>query len=125
MSDERAEYYQQHKDDGDVWGEDESSAPDARQRPLRATITVRLTPDDAALLRRAAKALDVGYSEVVRKALEAFLRPKFTIEAGTSRTVDLMTALKESVQAAQREVTLTSPRSESATGRPADLAKSA
>jgi hypothetical protein len=125
MSDrESAEFYQQYKDDAEVWGEDESVSAQNPQRPLGATITVRLSADDAALLRRAAKALDVGYSGVVRKALESFLRPKYTIESGVVVS-DLMSALKESVRTFQKSMTLETPQPDTVTGRPEHLAKSA
>src|SRR5688572_9503381 len=70
---EVAAYYQEHKDDPDLWGEP-IAPPVKRGRPsqgLRATITVRFTEEEAELIRRAARTSDASYSEVVRRAVRA------------------------------------------------------
>ena len=125
-NEDRAAFYQAHKDDPEVWGDDETSGGEIPRRPLGATITVRLSAQDAGLLRRAAKDLNVGYSDVVRNALEAYLRPKYTYEAGTA-TSNLLAALREAVTAAYRApVSVEGVASEqSFTGDPRRLARTA
>ncbi len=128
MSDmERAAFYQAHKDDSNVWGEDETSEAGAPRRPLGATITVRLSSEDAELLRRAARDLDVSYSDVVRQALKAYLSPRYTVEAGTGTSNNLLAALREAVTSAQQApVSVTGvAHEESFTGNPRRLAQTA
>ena len=77
---DRAEFYQQHKDDADVW---EDSEPPETERVaggrLETVVTVRLSDDDARALRQAAKSMGLSYSDVIRRSLEAFLRPSFEV----------------------------------------------
>jgi hypothetical protein len=123
---ERAAFYQEHKDDPDVWGEDEPIETETSSRQLGSTITVRLSADDADLLRQAAKDLDVSYSGVVRQALEAYLRPRFTVDA-QSTTSNLMAALRDAVIAGRETpVTIKGIAQEgSVTGDAQRLAKTA
>jgi crotonobetainyl-CoA:carnitine CoA-transferase CaiB-like acyl-CoA transferase len=78
MSEEKdwAEFYQQHKDDPEMWGAPEPSTSPARRGSLRATITVRFSPEEASEIRELAKKLDVTYSDVVRRAVSEFIRPR-------------------------------------------------
>lgn len=77
MSEERdwATFYQQHKDDPEMWGDPEEGAPAVRRGGLSATITVRFSPEEASEIRELARKLDVTYSDVVRRAVGAFVRP--------------------------------------------------
>ena len=79
-----AAFYQQHKDDPDVWGKPEEDVLPARRGGLRATITVRFSPEEAAEIRDLAEKLGVSYSAIVRRAVGAFVhpRPMFENETG-------------------------------------------
>jgi hypothetical protein len=81
MSKERdkAAFYQQHKDDPEVWGEPEVDAPVARRGRLSATITVRFSPEEASAIREAAQELDVSYSEIVRRAVRKFVHSRLVV----------------------------------------------
>ncbi len=68
-----AEFYKQHKDDPDIWGEPEEGAPPMRE--LSATITVGFSPEETSAIRELAKELDVPYSEIVRRAVRKFTHP--------------------------------------------------
>ena len=73
---QRAAFHQAHKDDPEIWGELER--PPARRGPkkrLTATITVRFTADESALIRRQAEQTGSNYSEVVRRAVRALAKP--------------------------------------------------
>jgi hypothetical protein len=80
MSEEKnwARFYQEHKDDPDVWGEPEEDAPPARKGGLSATISVRFSPEEAAAIREVAQELDVPYSEIVRRAVRKFVQFRLT-----------------------------------------------
>jgi hypothetical protein len=69
MSDEetRAQYYQAHRDDPEDWGEPERP-PASPKRRLASMISVRFSPDEADMVRRAAEAADESLSQFVRKA---------------------------------------------------------
>jgi hypothetical protein len=69
MSDEetRAQYYQAHKDDPEDWGEPERPPASAKRR-LASMISVRFSPDEADMVRRAAEDADESLSQFVRKA---------------------------------------------------------
>lgn len=75
MSEEKdwAKFYQEHRDDPDVWGEPEEDVPPVRRGGLSATISVRFSPEEAAAIREVAQELDVPYSEVVRRAVRKFV----------------------------------------------------
>lgn len=79
-----AEFYQAHRDDPDVWGEPEEP-PQRKRRPgagLEATITVRFSAEEAETIRRLAKEAGLTYSEIVRRAVQHYTQPRFTIQAG-------------------------------------------
>ncbi len=81
MSEEqdKATFYQQHKDDPDIWGEPEEGTPSTRRRGrLNATITVRFPPEEASGIRELAKNLGVSYSDVVRRAVREFIHPRIS-----------------------------------------------
>jgi hypothetical protein len=84
MSEERdkAAFYQQHKDDPDVWGEPEVDTPVVRRGGLSATITVRFSPEDASAIRHLAQELDVPYSEIVRRAVRKFIHFRLAVREG-------------------------------------------
>ena len=70
---ERAAFYQAHKDDEDMW-EDVEPPKRRKGRPskgLKATITVRFTEEEADIIRAEAQATGATYSEVIRNAIRA------------------------------------------------------
>ena len=81
MSEERdkAAFYQQHKDDPEVWGEPEVGAPPTPRGGLSATITVRFSPEEATAIRELAKELGVSYSDIVRRAVRKFVHFRLTV----------------------------------------------
>ena len=79
MSEEeaRAQYYQAHKDDDDEWGEPERQ-PASSKRRLASMISVRFSPDEAKMVRRAAESADESISQFVRKAaLQRCQHPRY------------------------------------------------
>ncbi|MFE9604768.1 plasmid mobilization protein [Streptomyces hokutonensis] len=68
MSDEqeRAAYYEAHKDDEGEWGEPE--APAQPRRRLASMISVRLAPEESQLVRDAAERAGVSVSAFIRSA---------------------------------------------------------
>jgi predicted transcriptional regulator len=85
MSEEKdwARFYQEHKDDPDVWGEPEEDTPPARRGGLTTTITVRFSPEEASAIRGLAQELDVPYSEIVRRAVRKFVHFRLVVGEGT------------------------------------------
>lgn len=80
---ELAAFYQAHKDDPDVWGDAVEPPPDRpRRRELSATITIRLNPEEAALIRKLAKETGQSYSEILRAAMRSVLHPRVALQAG-------------------------------------------
>jgi hypothetical protein len=84
---ERAAYYEQHKDDEDLWGDTLEPPEPQTRRALRATVTVRLTAEESRLVREQAKRLGQTYSDVIRAAIRQVLQPHFNIELGGSATL--------------------------------------
>ncbi len=84
MSEERnkAAFYQQHKDDPEIWGEPDEDAPTARRGGLSATITVRFSPEEVSEIRELAQELDVPYSEIVRRAVRKFVHSRLAVGEG-------------------------------------------
>ena len=80
-----AAYYEQHRDDPEEWGEPEPAPGATERRRLGAAITVRLTPDEADLLRALAKREGRPFSGIVRDAVRHYLYPTFRIEQGVVR----------------------------------------
>ena len=72
-----ATFYEQHKDNPDIWGEPVQGPPPTRSRGLSATITVRFSPEEASEIRELAKELGVSYSDIVREAVQRFVHPQF------------------------------------------------
>jgi Ribbon-helix-helix protein, copG family len=81
MSEERdkAAFYQQHKDDPEVWGEPEVGVPVVRRGGLSATITVRFSPEDASAIGELAQELNISYSEIVRRAVRKFVHSRLAV----------------------------------------------
>ncbi len=77
-----AAYYQQHRNDPDVWGDPEESGEPPRRSGLTATITVRFSAEEAETIRRMARETGMTYSEIIRKAVDALSRPQFVIREG-------------------------------------------
>ena len=63
---EHAEFYQRHKDDEDEWGD--AVAPHGSEKRLETIVSVRLSPDQEALLREQAEAHGVALSRYIREA---------------------------------------------------------
>lgn len=79
-------FYEAHKDDPELWGEPDEAAPAKRRGGLPATITVRFSQEEAEAIRRLAQEARLTYSEVVRRAVQTFTRPRFTIQDGVVYT---------------------------------------
>jgi hypothetical protein len=62
---ERAEYYESHKDDPELWGEPQPAKP---RRRLASMISVRLSPDEADAIREAAEREGLSVSAFLRAA---------------------------------------------------------
>jgi len=60
---ERADYYEENKDDPEIWGE---SAPAKPRRRLASMISVRLSPEEAEVIRAAADQRDLSVSGFLR-----------------------------------------------------------
>ena len=86
MREERdwAKFYQEHRDDPDMWGEPEEGARAAPKSGLSATITVRFSSEEASEVRRWAKKLDLSYSTLVRTAVRTFIQNASMIERSVS-----------------------------------------
>lgn len=76
---ERAAFYQEHRDDADVWGKAEPRDQPRLRRTLSATITVRFSPEEAEAIRRMAAERDLSYSDIVRAAVKAYADPRPTL----------------------------------------------
>ena len=82
---DKAAYYKEHKDDPEVWSDE---ADPAKERSLLgASITVRIAPEDAQLLREVAGRTGLRYSEIVRQAVAHFVRPQFSFDYALVRQV--------------------------------------
>lgn len=81
-----AKFYQEHRDDPEMWGEPEEDVPPARSSGLSATITVRFSSEEAKDLRELAKELDASYSEIVRLAVRKFVQ--FRLTTGTAKRAE-------------------------------------
>lgn len=66
---DRATYYEAHKDDPEEWGE--APEPAKPRRRLASMISVRLAPDEAAVVRKAAERLGLSISAFMRQAVLA------------------------------------------------------
>jgi Ribbon-helix-helix protein, copG family len=75
---ERAASYQRLKDQPGAWDTADVSEPE-KGRPLGATLSVRLSPEDMRLLRQQADNAGLSYSELVRRAVEQFIRPRVEV----------------------------------------------
>lgn len=71
---EDAAFYEAHRDDSNPWGEPEDPGEAPRRTGLTATIAVRFSAEEAEAIRRAAREAGLTYSEVVRKAVQTFIR---------------------------------------------------
>ncbi len=71
---ERAEYYQAHKDDLEEWGEIELPDPGEKPRKIGLRITARFSPDEAGEINRVVTESGLSYTELVRKAVLAYAR---------------------------------------------------
>jgi len=67
---ERADYYEEHKDNPDIWETPEEPAASRQRGTLGATITVRFSEQEATQIRNFAKASGQTYSQVVRTAVK-------------------------------------------------------
>jgi hypothetical protein len=77
---EDAEYYQQHRDDEDEWGD--AVAPREKRR-LASMISVRFTPAEADQVRDAARTAGGSVSDFIRRAaLSAATRNTGTVVQG-------------------------------------------
>ncbi len=81
MSEEKswATFYQDHKDDPEIWGEPEEEAPRTSKAGLSATISVRFSAEEAAAIRELAQELNLSYSEVVRRAVRKFVHLRLVL----------------------------------------------
>ncbi len=61
-----ATYYQKHKDDADEWGDPEGPLVRSDRRRLGAMVSVRLTPEEADLVRQMASSKGLSMSAFIR-----------------------------------------------------------
>ena len=95
MSDD-AKFYQDHKDDPEVWDEPEPRAGrKPERRRLNAMVSIRLTPEEEDALRAAAEQKGVSLSAFVRESILRELAPR------SARS--LIELLKSSTEAARSE----------------------
>lgn len=66
---EAAAFYQEHRDDPNLMGEEEAGPMPGKQG-LSVTMTVRFTPEEAKQIRKIAKAKQMRYSDVLRLAVK-------------------------------------------------------
>ncbi len=76
---ERAEFYQDHKDDPDLWGELEEAPVTAPKNGLAISVTVRFSPEDAEAIRHTAQREQKTYSQLVRAAVERYTHPSIVV----------------------------------------------
>ncbi|MPZ13341.1 MAG: ribbon-helix-helix protein, CopG family [Chloroflexi bacterium] len=89
---ERAAFYEAHKDDPDVWEPTEGAATPRGRGEMTATITVRFSAEEAETIRRRAKESGSTYSEVIRDAVRRCGNSEAWIElpaGGTSLIANL------------------------------------
>jgi len=66
---ERAAFYEDHKDDPEIWDEAKVAPTPHLPKRLAMTVTVRFSAEEAERIRRIAKATGLTYAEVVRSAV--------------------------------------------------------
>jgi hypothetical protein len=76
-----AEFYQNHRDDPEEWGE--AVRPKAPSRRLASMISVRFSPDEAREVRAAAAAAEESVSTFVRNAALSRARQSSTVATTT------------------------------------------
>ena len=76
---ELAAYYEQQKDDPDVWEEVEQG-PVAPKEGLGSTITVRFSASEAAAIRAVAQRRRMTYSQLIRAAVQEMLTPTVRVQ---------------------------------------------
>lgn len=105
---ERARFYQEHKDDPEIWGDAEEPP---RRRPSRAglsaTITVRFSPEEAALIGCLARRAGTTYSEILRRALRAYGEPTQEIRSSAQNNLFLDAAASATASQSRSSVTST------------------
>lgn len=69
-----AAFYESHKDDPTIWREPVEAPEPRRESGLEATIAVRFSADDAGGIRRLAREQGLTYTELVRRAVQDYLR---------------------------------------------------
>ena len=67
MTQRDADYYQAHKDEPEEWGEPQP-APKSQRRRLVAMISVRFSPEEEQVVRRAAQQVGRSVSNFIRQA---------------------------------------------------------
>lgn len=80
---ERAAFYQAHKDDPTIWGDAKERDKPHRRKSLSATITVRFSAEEADLIRRMAEERSASYSDIIREAIKAYAEPSHPIIGGS------------------------------------------
>ena len=112
MSEERdwAKFYQEHRDDPDMWGEPEKEVQPAPKSGLSSTVTVRFSPEEASEMRSWAKKLDLTYSTLVRTAVRTFVQNASMIERSISGPLAEYERARETAQGRRGEVSLTNYR---------------
>lgn len=76
---ERAAFYQAHKDDPRIWGDAQERDKPRQRKNLSATITVRFSPEEADLIRHMAEERGASYSDIIREAIKAYAEPSHPI----------------------------------------------
>jgi hypothetical protein len=111
------QYYQEHRDDPEVWGELDEAPEDApmaqsRGTGLSITVSVRLAPAEADALRQTARREGKTYSEVVRAAIRRYAQPDRIPMTG-----DAITLASLNEHAPQTQPDTTAPALRLAVGR--------
>ncbi len=83
---ELAAYYQRHKDDPDLWEEDDGPEPDRAPKMIGLYIAVDFELEEAADINRVAEKSGLTYTQLVRRAVLSFVRKGGVAVEATPRT---------------------------------------
>lgn len=87
---EEAAYFEAHRDDPNEWGDPVEAPVVSARKGLGVSITVRFSPPEAEAIRRTAKQEGMTYSEIVRKAVERYVKPEYVFYAGQNISLPVL-----------------------------------